>query len=775
MSANGEEKNDESHQSLEALLHSEKNSTRKRPALVTESSKRYLEFAPEEAASDDGDRTTVITSFEGQISKVEQSWYLISDKIERVGLILMLNMFNEDPESLRLFPFEGDYVYDDTGRLKINRHMETHLRAHASAIMRVVGTCVAGLNSIDDLVSKLRTIGKTHRQAGVQEQHYQLMYRHLISTLRDEIGSSWDQETEDAWEQAFASISDLMKRPSTRLETEPLEGWGIYMAIACLYLMIFTPFRLAGFLYERPYLQVMFDILDVCAALVVAADLGIDIVQSKLKPHAKKSRLIRRLVRIVRRLEPWVPWPRNDAEVLVSFLLQGVYQLRPGIGLHWTHLLGLIRVVTGVRVMHFLQCAENKALFDRKLDAAKQAQVRMIKLLFKLCFITHLSACLWCIVARFELGAEATELKSSSFFPDTTILLGSAGIANSYIRSVHWAFVNLAGIGNVDSTPETTLECFLTIGVHMCGAIFYAIVTGNVIKMLEDASERDNKIGADIAKLNSYMDSARVSTLSKERIMKGYMMRNVLSTAGASDDTQKEHLDPNDNVLGTLPSYLRQEISIYARAELIRRRDRFFSSCSKGFLVALSSSLVRTRTLLTGDYLLKRGEVYEREFVMVESGSLQLQQEQNTIRVLERGDVIGKGWLFHSVNGSRDTDCNEYTDFCFGDRTAGLSIRALCPCTILTGLTSSRDIEKLEQGYKDDFDELGSIIRKATKTEAQRRASLFRRAAHTADLFKSLGSLVSDEGSIPATVEEGDEEEEEDVDLRSRPEKRKTL
>ena len=498
---------------------------------------------------------------------------------------------------------------------------------------------------------------------------------------------------------------------------------------------------------------------------MVAADLGIDFVQSKLKRRAKNSRLVCHLVAIVRRLEPWCPWPGNDIKVLLSFVFQCLYKPRPDIGLHWSHLLGLVRVVSGVRVLHFIQCAENKALFDRKLDAAKQGQVRMVKLLFKLCFITHLSACLWCIVARFQLGVDATEVKSSLFFPDTDILLGSAGMLNSYMRAIHWAFVNLAGIGNVESQPVTTLECFVTILTHICGAVFYAIVTGNVIKMLEDASERDNKIGTDIVKLTSYMDSARVSSLSKERIMKGYMMRNVLTKSTTDTSSSAEEcLDPNDDVLSTLPSYLRQEVAIYARAELIRRRDRFFSNCSEGFLVALSSSLLRTRTLLTGDYLLRCGESYEREFIMVESGSLQIQQEQNntTIKTLERGDVVGKGWLFHSVNGSRDSDCNEYTDWCFGDRTAGLSIRALCPCTILCGLTNERAIEKLEQGYKADYDLLGAQIRKATKTEAQRRASTFRRAALNADLFKSLRSFADRQDSIPTTVEEEEEAENED-------------
>ena len=741
--------------SLGALMASEK----ARPSLSSlkkESSERYLEYAPEPKDK----RKTASNDDDALISRVEQSWYLISNRIEKVGLAFLLNLFHENPSLLDLFPFDGEYTSDDAGRLTMSEHMETHIRAHAAAVMRVVGTCVAGLERIDDLVPKLRRIGSTHRQSGVQDIHYDLMYRHLIRTLKDEIGSSWDRETEDAWEQAFASITDLMKRPSTRLETEPLEGWGIAMAVACLYLMFFTPFRLAGFLQGRVFLGAIFDFLDLCAALLITTDLVIDIIQSKLKRRYLNYPFVRRLKSVVQRLEPWVPWPTNDIKVLLSFLIQCAYMPHPGIGLHWTHMFGLIRVATAVRVMHFLQCAENKALFERKLDATRQGQVRLLKLIFKLCFIIHLCACLWCIVARFELGAEATEVKSSSFFPDRDILFGSYSVLNSYMRAVHWAFVNLAGIGNVESTPVTSLECFVTILTHVCGAIFYAIVTGSVIAMLEEASERDNKIGTDIAKLTSYMDSARVSALSKERIMKGYMMRNVLTSSNsAASERLEEHLDPNDDVLSTLPTYLRQEVAIYARAELLRRRDRFFSHCSGGFLVALSCSLTRTRTLLTGDYLIKCGETYERQFVMVESGSLQLQREQETIKILERGDVIGKGWLFHSVNGSKDSDCNEYTDWCFGDRIAGLSVRALCPCTILTGLTSAHQIEKLEQGYKADFSLLGAEIHKATKTEAQRRASTMRRAVKTAYLFKSLRSFVNDE-TLHEIEEDYDKEKE---------------
>lgn len=122
-------------------------------------------------------------------------------------------------------------------------------------------------------------------------------------------------------------------------------------------------------------------------------------------------------------------------------------------------------------------------------------------------------------------------------------------------------------------------------------------------------------------------------------------MRNVLTQAsegGINGAAGSEGLDLNDEVLGTLPNYLQVEVAIYARAELIRRRDTFFTHCSNGFLVALSSSLSQTRTLLSGDYLMERGEQYTPEFVFVQSGMLQVRRDQHTIKTLNRGDTVGK-------------------------------------------------------------------------------------------------------------------------------------
>lgn len=147
--------------------------------------------------------------------------------------------------------------------------------------MRVIGTAVAGKIRVEELVPRLRNVGVTHKVVGVQTMHYDILYRHLVMVIREDVGpQNWDQDKEDAWEQAFLTITDLIKRPSERLEVEPLMGWGTVMLTACTYFTLVTPFRFAGFYIGHPRIITVLDVLDFAAAMVMVFDLMIHVVQT---------------------------------------------------------------------------------------------------------------------------------------------------------------------------------------------------------------------------------------------------------------------------------------------------------------------------------------------------------------------------------------------------------------------------------------------------------------------------------------------------------------
>ncbi|KAG7366064.1 ion transport protein [Nitzschia inconspicua] len=454
------------------------------------------------------------------------------------------------------------------------------------------------------------------------------------------------------------------------------------------------------------------------------------------------------------RMDRWVPWPSLDIKVLVSFVLQGMVVQSPlctRLGLHWTQMFGLLRVSCASRVLHFIQCAENNFLLRQKMDAERQLFLRIVKLLIQFAFIAHVCACLYCATARLEVGYDASELTPTSFFPNVEILYGTdRNVLTSYSRAVHWAFVSLSGIGNIDSVPSTTLECWFTLIVHMIGAVFYAIVTGVVINTLEERAAKDSKIGSDVAGLSKYLTTTRMSRSAKERVMKGYMMRNVLTENDAVDaGSRMDSLDHDDEILETLPNYLKTEVGIYARAEMIHRREKLFLHCSNGFLVALSSAMVRTRTLISGDYLMKEGKPFLRDFYVIEKGSLQVQRGNHTIKTLQRGQCIGRSWLLQLETESRGPlDYGENTDWLLPDGVAACSIRAVGRCILMTGLSTLESIVALESQYSVDFQFLRAEVRGYEKNESERKAKAIRGIIKAVRRFKEQKRLSGETQNV---------------------------
>lgn len=108
-----------------------------------------------------------------------------------------------------------------------------------------------------------------------------------------------------------------------------------------------------------------------------------------------------------------------------------------------------------------------------------------------------------------------------------------------------WAWVCLAGIGDTDSNPESSLECLTTLFVHICGATLYTITTGNVVAILEAITEKQNEAGNDLAErkyTDSYVSSNALTDMiavghflqecsvpqtNQKQIMQGYMMHQL--------------------------------------------------------------------------------------------------------------------------------------------------------------------------------------------------------------------------------------------------------
>jgi len=707
---------------------------------------------------------------ESVCQRVEQSWSLVSDDIEDLGLSFFLLVFEKQPELLTLLPYGRSYLETPPDQRKEKLRQCPSLRVHSIHVMTAVGNVIAGLNDMETVIPALRSLGKTHRAAGISDDNYKSLFKHLSEAIREKVGpSNWDAETSEAWELVYFSLASIMSRPATPLQAEPVTGWHELLVLASLYLAIATPFQIAGFTANVPSLSVIFSLLDTVAVVLFLIDLCSDYIIEALRvkpPRAAverrntrvkaKGKLRRRFdqkctklkVHVLRKLrsiqmDQWVSWPTTDMIVVGSFIVENTYtflinrgqcslQTSPSIaaGLHWIYALALLRLAAISRVFHALRCVENNLLLRQRLDQNERTIIRIAKLILTLTYVTHVSGCVWCIVARIELGPNSLEAAPTDFFPEPNILLGSSGTINSYFRSIHWAWTNLAGIGNFDSTPVTTLEVVITLVVHVLGVTFYAIMTGAVVGVLEELTSNDNELSRELSELGTFMNTCNVPPDVKKRIMEGFIMRRLVSSSGGAseDQTRDDTITMSAEIKSCLPKHLQKELTVYSRSESVQRRDETLQNCSADFLFALAGELQGSQMLLPGDYLLKEGET-PRQVIVVDSGTLEVEVDGKAIKMLRQGDILGKPWLIKAL----DQNCNnnlstiseedrpditpiikhvptahsfsEWLDITDGCADS-VKIRALSACCLATGLSSPHDVRALQKRFPKDFSTL---------------------------------------------------------------------
>ena len=120
--------------------------------------------------------------------------------LQECGEIFFKHVFVAAPEALQLFSFKDEPdVYESEG-----------FKKHALNVMKHVGKAVDGLNDLDNLVPVLKSLGKRHVSYGVKKEHYPVIGQALISTLKEGLKDSWNDELEKAWGDVFGIVKDTM-------------------------------------------------------------------------------------------------------------------------------------------------------------------------------------------------------------------------------------------------------------------------------------------------------------------------------------------------------------------------------------------------------------------------------------------------------------------------------------------------------------------------------------------------------------------------------------
>ena len=79
-----------------------------------------------------------------------------------------------------------------------------------------LGLIVRNLRDLDVLEEPLMELGAGHAQAGVRPEHYPVLCRTMVQTLRDGSGTAWSSDLEADWTELLERISQIMMTGALR-------------------------------------------------------------------------------------------------------------------------------------------------------------------------------------------------------------------------------------------------------------------------------------------------------------------------------------------------------------------------------------------------------------------------------------------------------------------------------------------------------------------------------------------------------------------------------
>lgn len=84
------------------------------------------------------------------------------------------------------------------------------MRSQGRKLMTVLAIVVNGLSDLDEILPAVRSLALRHVDYGVEPEHYAPVGEALLWALREELGETFDAESEAAWRDAYGILSTVM-------------------------------------------------------------------------------------------------------------------------------------------------------------------------------------------------------------------------------------------------------------------------------------------------------------------------------------------------------------------------------------------------------------------------------------------------------------------------------------------------------------------------------------------------------------------------------------
>uniref|UniRef100_A0A668AW70 Voltage-gated delayed rectifier potassium channel KCNH4 n=1 Tax=Myripristis murdjan TaxID=586833 RepID=A0A668AW70_9TELE len=298
--------------------------------------------------------------------------------------------------------------------------------------------------------------------------------------------------------------------------------------------------------------------------------------------------------------------------------------------------------VSVVSVVHLLKTVRLLRLLRllQKLDRYSQhSTVVLTLLMFVFALVAHWMACIWYIIGKMEIEANAYsweigwlhELGRRLESPYSAMggVNGTGtgpSIRSVYIASLYFTLSSLTSVGFGNVSANTDAEKIFSICTMLIGALMHALVFGNVTAIIQRMYSRWSQYHTRTKDLKDFIRVHRLPQILKQRMLEYFQTTWSVNNG----------IDSNE-LLKDFPDELRSDITMHLNKEILELS--LFSSASRGCLRSLSLH-IKTSFCAPGEYLLRQGDALQAIFFVC-SGSMEVLKDNTVLAILGKGDLIG--------------------------------------------------------------------------------------------------------------------------------------
>lgn len=140
-----------------------------------------------------------------QILLVRASWPAIAANADALTTTFYDTLFEIDDSAARLFA-------------------GVDMTAQRTKVAQTLAVAVNSLDDLDVLLPAVVALGKRHAAYGIEDRHFDSVGTALLQAFSATLGDAFTPELQNAWSEAYGSISAVMRRELVRVNDVPVES-----------------------------------------------------------------------------------------------------------------------------------------------------------------------------------------------------------------------------------------------------------------------------------------------------------------------------------------------------------------------------------------------------------------------------------------------------------------------------------------------------------------------------------------------------------------------